>query len=252
MNKAERSGGATFVLLGPPGAGKSTQGVRLSQLLEGTFFSTGNLLREEVNSQSALGQRIETIINAGGTVTEGLLLPVLEKTMTRISYGHIAILDFAGTGEQCAALDEMLVKYSRAVFASLIFEIPPSESRARLIARGRTDDEIEMIDKRLTLYEQEIVPVRRYYTERGLLRIVDGIGTSEEVTERLLTQILLHLPYTSPNGQRSGVRGQGSEIWGRRRRINQLINSLTHQRISAKGGSAFSGNASINDAIYGE
>jgi len=146
------------------------------------------------------------------TVPERLLLPVLEKTMTRISYGHIAILDFAGTGEQCAALDEMLARYSRAVFASLLLEVSPSESRARLIARGRVDDKMEMIDKRLTLYEQEIVPVHKYYTERGLLRVVDGIGAPEEVTERLLAQIFLHLPDTSPNSQRSEVRGRRSEI----------------------------------------
>lgn len=189
MNKPERSDGATFVLLGPPGAGKSTQGVRLSRLLEGTFFSTGDLLREEVNSQNALGQQIESIINIGGTVPEELLLPVLEKAITSMPHGHIAMLDFAGTGDQCATLDEMLAKYSRAVFASLLLEVPLPESRARLIARGRVDDKIEMIDKRFALYQRETVPAHEYYREQRLLYMIDGCGTPEEVTERLLARI---------------------------------------------------------------
>lgn len=189
MSRSERIDGNTFVLLGPPGAGKSTQGLCLSPALEGNFLSTGDLLRQEVNSQSALGRQIESIISAGGTVLTNLLLPVLEKAVAKMSSGDPAMLDFAGTGDQCAALDEMLARYGRTVFASLLLEVPLSESRARLIARGRVDDEIEMVDKRFALYQSETVLTCEYYRERGLLHTINGCGTPEEVTERLLARI---------------------------------------------------------------
>lgn len=189
MSKSERINGTAFVLLGPPGAGKSTQGLHLSLAIEGNFLSTGDLLREEVNSPSTLGQQIESIINDGGTVSTNLLLPVLEKAAAKMSPGDTAILDFAGTGDQCTVLDEMLARYGRAVFASLLLEVPPSESRVRLIARGRVDDKIEMIDKRLAVYQSETVLTGEYYRERGLLHAIDGCGTPEEVTERLLARI---------------------------------------------------------------
>jgi adenylate kinase len=163
--------------------------VRLAEALDAHFFSVGALLRAAVSTQTPLGQQIEPILNAGEVVPTALLLPILEEATAGVPNERPIILDFAGTGEQCAALDEMLARHGRAICATLVIEAPHAELLARLLSRGRTDDTPSLIEERFAVYEREIVPVYTYYQEQGSLHVVDGSGDPEVVTERLLAQI---------------------------------------------------------------
>jgi adenylate kinase len=181
--------GLAFILLGPPGAGKGIQGLRLAERLRAHFFSAGDLLRAAVTAGGALGQQLEPILDAGGVVPSDLLMPILEKAVASIADNRPIIFDFAGTREQCIALDEMLARYDRKICAVFLIYVPREELRTRLIARVRADDKPELIEERFAIYEREIVSVRAYYEERNLLHVVDGNGTPEEVTDRLLAHM---------------------------------------------------------------
>jgi adenylate kinase len=174
-----------WVLIGPPGAGKGTQGVRLAEVLAARYFSVGHLLRDESTASSEEGRQLRAIIDVGEVVPTDLLMPVLEKAMADLSDTQSVIIDFAVTSEQCVLLDKMLAQYGRTIGAVFMLDVPYDELRMRLLTRGRPDDTPDLIERRFAIYKREIAPVLKYYEEKDLLRVVDGSGPLEVVTSRL-------------------------------------------------------------------
>lgn len=174
-----------ILILGPQGSGKGTQAQILAEKLGLPALSMGQLLRDEVASGSLLGEKIASIINAGNLVPDDIALDVLKLRIQKEDAENGYILD--GYPRNMAQYNT----YSNfdTPTALLVITVPKEETLKRLLKRaeieGRADDNEETILKRLAIYEQDTEPLIEKYTEMGIAHVVDGIGTIEEVAERI-------------------------------------------------------------------
>lgn len=174
-----------ILILGPQGSGKGTQAVRLSQKLNIPAISMGELLRDEVASGSELAQTISSYIDQGQLVPDDLALEVLKQRLNKEDAAKGYILDgYPRNLEQYAVFEV----YDQPT-AVLIIDVPREESVRRLLHRaeveGRKDDTLEVIKERLRIYHEETEPVIEKYAESGIVYNIDGVGTMEEVEERI-------------------------------------------------------------------
>ena len=178
-----------LVIFGRQGSGKGTQCARLVERYGVVHISTGDMLRAERAAESDLGRKAGEIMDAGGLVGDDIMIPVAQNRIAEDdAAGAGFVLDgFPRTVDQAEGLFEALD--ADGLDAAIVLDVPLEEVTARMKARGRTDDTDEAIEKRLALYEQETRPVLDWFAERELLVTVDGLGTEDEVTERLLDAI---------------------------------------------------------------
>lgn len=174
-----------LVIFGRQGAGKGTQCLKLVERYGVVHISTGDMLRAERAADSELGRKAGKIMDEGGLVGDDIMIPVARN---RISEPDVAasgfVLDgFPRTTDQAEGLFAALGDES--LHAVINLDVPLDEVTTRMKARAREDDTDEAIAQRLALYEQETRPVLDWFDERGLLVTVDGLGTEDDVTERL-------------------------------------------------------------------
>lgn len=182
--------GVGYVLLGPPGGGKGTQASLLARGLNAVHLSTGEMLRAAVALGTDLGQHVAATLAAGQLVADDVMVRLVEARLAEVPGEQPIIFDgFPRTHDQAGALDALLARQGRALGAALLMEVPRAELVGRLMSRGRYDDTPAVVEERIEIYERETLPLRAYYSERGLLRVVDGSGTVDEVTARLLEAI---------------------------------------------------------------
>lgn len=180
------------LLLAPPGAGKGTQGERLAERHGVPHLATGDILRQHVSEGTELGRAAKQHMDAGGLVPDDLVIGMI---LDRIGGDggepmREFILDgFPRTLRQARAAYEWGRAYDRTFDAVIMLEVPDEELVRRLVDRGRdsgrTDDNAEIIRKRLQVYEDNTAPLVDFYEDRGILLRVDGLGPVDEVTERI-------------------------------------------------------------------
>ncbi len=186
-------------LLGPPGSGKGTQARRLVEQFELAYVGAGDLLRREVAQDSPRANRIEAFLNAGQLVPLPLLMEVVENFLVTIpSHKGIVFDGIPRSLDQAVALDELLDRLGRRLDAAILLVVPDEVVYERLLRRGRTDDTPEVIARRLEIYHREIRPLETFYRRRRILRVVDGVGTPDEVFQRI-KQALATLPNAPTN-----------------------------------------------------
>lgn len=183
-----------LVLLGAPGSGKGTQAGRLKTHLQVPHISTGDLLRAEVAAGSALGQQARAVMARGDLVSDDILLGMLEARFSRDDTRNGFILDgYPRNLAQAAALDALLVRIGQPMDVALQLEVDNELIIERLAGRareeGRADDNPESVRKRLAIYDEQTAPVIDFYRQHGQLSVVDGVGTLDEVFERILEAI---------------------------------------------------------------
>jgi adenylate kinase len=178
-----------LVIFGRQGSGKGTQCVRLVERYGVVHISTGDMLRAERSADTELGRKAGEIMDAGGLVGDDIMIPVAKNRIAEPDAASSGfVLDgFPRTVDQAEGLFDALG--SDGLHAAIVLDVPLDEVTARMKARGRTDDTDEAIEKRLALYEQETRPVLDWFTERDLLVTVDGLGTEQDVTERLFAAV---------------------------------------------------------------
>ena len=183
-----------LVLLGAPGSGKGTQAARLQQHLQVPHISTGDLLRAEVAAGSRLGLAAKEIMARGELVSDDILLGMLEARFSRPDTAGGFILDgYPRNLAQARALGELLERIGQpmdcAVQLDVDSELLVQRIAGRAKAEGRADDTPESVRTRLKVYDEQTAPVVEYYRGRGMLSVVDGVGTQDEVFTRIVEAI---------------------------------------------------------------
>lgn len=176
-----------FLLLGPPGAGKGTQARKLVEKYKWAYLATGDLLREEIKKGTPLGKQIQPFVENGKLVPDELIIALVGS---HLQEGRDYLLDgFPRTVPQAEALDRLLKSQGAVFKAAFLLEVPEEVLLQRISNRagieGRSDDNPEAIRTRLQEYHSKTAPLIDYYHRRGLLYRIPGVGTVEEVTQRI-------------------------------------------------------------------
>jgi adenylate kinase len=207
-----------LVILGKQGAGKGTQCAHLAAHYAIPHVSTGDILRAAVKAQSALGQEVKAVLEAGGLVSDDLVNRLVAERFERPDAAGGALLDgFPRTPGQATALDEILGADGVSLCVNL--DVANELAVARLSSRRvcvecgaiyrdsdpeavsgtcskcggdvvqRSDDAPEAIAARLALYERDTAPLLDFYAERGLLVTIDGARDADEVTADIVAAV---------------------------------------------------------------
>lgn len=180
----------TVVILGRQGSGKGTQSEFIVERFGLVHVSTGDMLRAAVAEDSPLGRRAGELMEAGELVPDDLMVDIVADRLGRDDVvRHGVLLDgFPRTTPQADAL-EVVTAASGGIDLALNLEVPVDEVIQRMLDRGRSDDTEEAIRRRLDLYESQTAPLLEWFDERGILAVVDGLGTTDEVFARIAAVI---------------------------------------------------------------
>ncbi|MEZ5986382.1 MAG: adenylate kinase [Hyphomonas sp.] len=179
-----------LILFGPPAAGKGTQAKRLVEERGFIQLSTGDMLRAARASGSELGQRVATIMDEGGLVSDEIVIALIDEQLTAHKGAAGFIFDgFPRTVGQAAALDELLKSRSSEVHRVIRLVVDDEQLLERVTKRfeeqGRKDDNPATFSKRLEKYYEDTAPLVPIYAERGILTEVDGMAAIEAVATQI-------------------------------------------------------------------
>ena len=182
-----------LILVGPPGAGKGTQATRLVEKYSIPQLSTGDLLRAAVAAQTPVGLKAKEVMDAGGLVSDEIVVGIIRDRIGEDDAKNGFILDgFPRTLAQAEALDQMLHDSGLKLNAVLELRVDQTKLVDRIIQRAedakaagepvRKDDDPEVFKQRLEAYNRDTAIVVPYYEKTGLLSVVDGMQSIDEVT----------------------------------------------------------------------
>ncbi|MBL6958589.1 MAG: adenylate kinase [Rhodospirillales bacterium] len=207
-----------LILLGPPGAGKGTQAKRIEEALNIVQLSTGDMLRDEVASGSETGKKAKDLMESGNLVPDDMIIGMISSRIDRDDCKNGFILDgFPRTGPQAKALDELFAE--KGMTLRYVIEIVADDEAMveRITGRytcdecgsgyhdkfqqpkvdgvcdkcgstafsRRADDNAETVRARLKAYHEQTEPISSYYSEKGILRKVDGMAGINDVTAEI-------------------------------------------------------------------
>jgi adenylate kinase len=183
-----------LVVLGPPGAGKGTQAVRLADQFACADVATGDIFRANVAEGTELGRAAQEYMDRGDLVPDEVVIAMVMERLAEPDCDRGFVLDgFPRTVNQAEALDRRLVEFGSPLEAALSFEVTEEELLRRLAGRAaaqhRADDAEQTIRHRLEVFAIKTRPLIDYYAHRGLLINVDAIGPIEVVTKRILAAL---------------------------------------------------------------
>jgi adenylate kinase len=183
-----------LVLFGAPGSGKGTQATRLREHFQVPHISTGDLLRAAVAAGTPLGMQAKAVMEAGQLVSDAIVLGMLEERLAKPDTDKGFILDgYPRNLAQADALEALLGRIGQPLDIAVKLDVPTEllvdriAGRAR--AEGRADDTPEAVRARLEVFNQQTAPVADYYHGRNRLAVVDGVGSMDDVFERVVAAI---------------------------------------------------------------
>ena len=184
-----------LILFGPPGSGKGTQAVTLAEKYGIIHISTGDLFRYEMGNNTPLGEKAKSYMQKGELVPDEVTIGMLKNKVEANPQARGFIFDgFPRTVAQAKALDDMLKEKKQEVAALIAMEVNDDEIVARILNRGKTsgrndDNDESIIRNRIDVYNRETAPVFDYYAQTGKTKKVDGIGSIEEIFDRLCAEV---------------------------------------------------------------
>ncbi|MCS3842826.1 adenylate kinase [Microbacterium sp. AK031] len=185
---------ARLLIVGPQGSGKGTQGVRVAEAFGIPVVSTGDIFRANIKGGTALGAQVSEITARGDLVPDELTSEIVRDRLSQEDAADGFLLDgYPRNAVQVGHLDEFLGGRGEALDAVVLLDVPREESIERLRLRsseqGRADDTAEGIAHRLDIYEKETAPILDVYGERGIVDRIDGVGSLDEITERIFAAL---------------------------------------------------------------
>lgn len=206
-----------IIMLGAPGVGKGSQASRIAESFAIPHISTGDLFREQINANTAIGQKVSSFMNQGMLVPDEITIEILEKRLSGDDCKNGFVLDgFPRTLQQAASLDKMLEEMNISIDIVLnislddttivrritgrrtcpacgaiyhIDDCPPKENdvcdRCSVGLKSRADDSVEVIQKRLQVYHKLTRPLIEYYSGKGRFVHIESAGPIADTTERV-------------------------------------------------------------------
>lgn len=185
---------ARLLIVGPQGSGKGTQGVRIAEAYGVPVVSTGDIFRANIKDGTPLGKQVTAILDAGDLVSDELTGALVRDRLSQPDAEAGFLLDgYPRNAAQVEDLDAFLAESDAALDAVILLDVPREESIARITVRaveqGRGDDTPEAIAKRLDIYEAQTAPILGVYGARGIVDRIDGVGSLDEITERVFAAL---------------------------------------------------------------
>lgn len=184
-----------IVLFGAPGCGKGTQAARLKEKYGINHVSTGEVIRSEIARKTDLGRSMESYIQSGRLAPDSLVIDIVARYVEEHRDCAGNIFDgFPRTTVQAEEFDRILARHGLKVDVMIYMDVPEEELVRRILLRGkesgRADDASEeVIRNRIEVYRAQTAVVADYYASHGKYAAVNGIGTMDEVFDRISTVI---------------------------------------------------------------
>jgi adenylate kinase len=180
-----------IILFGPPGAGKGTQSDKIIEKFKLVHFSTGDILRAEISSQTDLGLKAKAFMDKGELVPDQVVIGMIKAKVLANKNAKGFIFDgFPRTVAQAVELDKILDEEKIPVTLLIALDVEHSELVKRLQGRakdsGRPDDmDLKIIENRIDVYNKNTLPVMDFYKDKGKLKLINGIGSIDDIFERI-------------------------------------------------------------------
>lgn len=193
-----------IILFGPPGSGKGTQSEKIVERFGLVHLSTGNLLREEIAKETALGTAAKGFIDKGQLVPDEVVIGMIDSCIDHHADAKGFLFDgFPRTVGQAEALDKLLSLKKSAICRVLALEVSEDELVKRLLLRGETsgrsdDTNEEIIRNRYAVYKRETEPVAEHYDKQGKLTRVKGEGGIDDIFNALSSCIIEEFDHQQP------------------------------------------------------
>jgi adenylate kinase len=183
-----------LLLIGPPGSGKGTQGQLLADRFGLDHIAAGDLLRAEVEAGTPVGKEAADYLDRGELVPDELVIELIMPVVVAAVEGNGYVLDgFPRSVGQALVARQMAEEAGAIPDAVIYLEVARAELVERILARarieGRSDDTAEVVHNRLEVFDEATRPLIDYYRSRGLLHVVNGNLSEEEVTAEILAAI---------------------------------------------------------------
>lgn len=189
-----------IVLFGPPGAGKGTQSEKIIEKFNLTHISTGDLFRKHLGEGTDLGKLAQKYMDEGNLVPDEVVIKMVEHKLNEKNNSNGFIFDgFPRTVAQAKALDQLLEKSGNSISGMILLDVDEQELINRIILRGKTsgrsdDQDIEKVNNRIKVYNEETLPVATYYKTRNKLNTIVGIGSIEDIFNNI-SKVIEKLPH---------------------------------------------------------
>jgi len=183
-----------LIIMGPPGAGKGTQAAFIAEHFQIPAISTGDIFRANVTQGTELGLEAKRYMDAGEYVPDEVTNRMVRNRIAESDAAEGFLLDgYPRTLAQVEELDGMIAEAGHRLDAVIVLTVDQDEIVSRLLQRaqveGRADDTEDVIRRRQEVYLEQTEPLVAVYSERGLVRKVDGLGEVSEVTQRIFAAL---------------------------------------------------------------
>jgi adenylate kinase len=179
-----------IIIFGAPGSGKGTQSELIKKRYHLAHISTGNVLRQEIKNETALGKTAQQYIDKGQLVPDELICNMLDNVLETVKNSKGIIFDgFPRTVSQAEVLEKILAKRGWDISVLIDLQVENHILTARLLERGkisgRSDDNEETIRSRLNVYLSQTNPLAGYYEKKGKRTVINGVGEVSEIFSRI-------------------------------------------------------------------
>jgi adenylate kinase len=192
------------LMIAPPGAGKGTQGALIAAHFNIPHIATGELLRDHIARQTALGREVQAYLDRGELAPDQIVLDMVREAMiaAKASGGGYVLGGIPRNIEQARAAYEIGLELGMTADVALHLQADDAELTRRLLARAalehRSDDTAEVIAQRLALYHEVTFPIVAWYRDRGILICVDAMRSAHEVGREILAALEALRPSLDP------------------------------------------------------